>query len=106
MAKKKRHALLTDEITKKIPLVPVDREDPLVICKFFFPVRRLTWYVTNGRPLGKKDFIFYGYVQGLADEWKHFRLTELESYHKGSFHVERDVNFRPRPISECIGKRV
>ena len=46
---------------------------------------------------------FFGYVQGIEDEWGYFNLTELESI-KGMFglKVERDLHFKPVAYKEII----
>jgi hypothetical protein len=50
--------------------------------------------VTEGSPEGD-DYRFFGYVQGLEDEWGYFMLSELMSA-KGpvGLRIERDVHFK------------
>ena len=90
--------LLTKEIRARLPaLGSQDTEDPVVHVKFFTPDAGWTWYATEGSPDGT-DFVFFGYVRGVEDEWGNFSLAELETV-RGTLGlpVERDLHFRPCP---------
>lgn len=91
--------LLTKEIIESLPKLQETAEEinPMVRCKFFLPGTGWTWYVIE---FDGKD-LFYGYVVGLERELGYFCLSELESI-VGPFmmKVERDLYFRPKPLSE------
>lgn len=72
-------------------------EDPIVLCKFFFPTGNWSWYAIE---FDGND-IFYGYVVGFRAELGYFSLKELESV-KGPFGlgIERDLYFNPQLLSE------
>ena len=82
-------------------------KDPLVICKFFNPTGRGTWFATEYDPVDK---IFFGYVSIFGDhcdEWGSFALSELEDF-KGQFGlgIERDLHFGEKNMSEAMPKAV
>ena len=78
--------------------------DPIVHVKFFSPDSNWRWYVTEGSPEGD-DFIFFGFVMGLENEWGQFSLSELAEA-RGPFGrpIERDLHFRPGRFSRIIVK--
>jgi Protein of unknown function (DUF2958) len=88
--------ILTDDLRRKLPPLYATEgaSDPLVICKFFLPGTRWTWYATE---YDGKD-IFFGYVVGLEPELGYFSLHELEEV-RGPFgmEVERD-HFEACPL--------
>lgn len=78
-----------------------DKEDPIVIAKFFNPTGAGTWYATE---YDDDTDCFFGYVSIFGDdcdEWGSFSLRELEEY-KGRFGlgIERDLYCGEKPISE------
>ncbi len=90
--------LLTNEIRVRLPqLYATQTEtDPVAQVKFFTPWSNWTWYATE---FDGED-LFFGYVQGLEDEWGYFSLTELQSTcGPGGLRIERDRYFEPSPIS-------
>jgi Protein of unknown function (DUF2958) len=91
--------LLTKELLKKLPPLysQENAEDPLVICKFFYPDFSWTWYAIE---FDGKD-TFFGYVTGFEGELGNFSLSELEEG-RGSLGlpIERDLYFEPKPLSE------
>jgi hypothetical protein len=96
--------LMTKEIEAQLPKLYSQEEvkDPVVHVKFFTPTSSWTWYATE---YDSKTRIFYGWVVGLEKEFGEFSLDELESV-KGplGLGVERDIHFRPRPLSEVMKK--
>jgi hypothetical protein len=94
--------LLTKEILRRLP--PMGGQsgvaDPVAYVKFFTPDAGWTWYATEGERDGA-DFIFFGYVEGLAAEWGYFSLSELQRV-RGvlGLRVERDLWFEPTPVSK------
>jgi hypothetical protein len=94
--------LLTDELREQLPpLYAQEKEkDPMVYAKFFTPWTGWTWYVTEGSQ-EESDFIFFGYVIGLAKEWGYFSLNELQSVRgPGGLTIERDLYFSSKRRSE------
>jgi hypothetical protein len=91
--------LLTRELLKKLPPLYSQEnvEDPLVICKFFYPDFSWTWYAIE---FDRKD-LFFGYVAGDFPELGYFSLSELLANRgKWRLPVERDLNFESAPLSQ------
>jgi hypothetical protein len=96
--------LLTDELRKRLPPLYAQEADPdpVVHAKFFTPDSNWTWYVTEGSPAGD-DYRFFGYVQGLAEEWGYFLLSELTAARGPlGLPVDRDLNFEPGRFTEVV----
>jgi hypothetical protein len=94
--------LLTDELRAQLPALYAqeNEKDPMVHLKFFTPWTGWTWYITEGSAEGD-DFIFFGYVIGLENEWGYSSLNELESVRgPGGITIERDLHFTPTRRSE------
>ena len=90
--------LLTKKLRKRLPpLYTTEKEeDPMVICKFFFPDFHWTWYVIE---FDGED-IFFGYVDGDFPELGYFSLSELKSVRgKLNLPIERDLYFKPCRLS-------
>ena len=96
--------LLTEELRKRLPPLYSQEaeENPVVHAKFFTPDANWTWWATEGSPEGD-DYRFFGYVQGLADEWGYFMLSELASV-AGPFGlpIERDLHFQPGRFTDVV----
>jgi hypothetical protein len=91
--------LLTKELKKKLPpLYATENEkDPLVVCKFFYPTCRWTWYAIE---FDGQD-IFYGWVDTDFPELGYFSLSELmKTRDKWGLPIERDRFFKPCRLSE------
>jgi hypothetical protein len=90
--------LLTKELLSKLPTLysQENTEDPMVICKFFLPMTKWTWYATE---FDGKD-TFFGFVSGEYPELGYFSLSELENL-EGQYGigVERDRYFEPTRLS-------
>jgi len=93
--------LLTKEIRRRLPALGsiANEKDPTVQVKFFTPDSHWTWYAVE---FDSED-IFFGYVEGLENEFGTFSLRELEEL-RGPWNlpVERDKFFKPCPLSEVI----
>lgn len=91
--------LLTKELREQLPPLYASEqvEDPVVVCKFFYPDFHWTWYAIE---FDGKD-TFFGYVAGDFPELGYFTLSELEA-NRGALGcpIERDMFFRPQPLSE------
>jgi len=101
--------LLTKQLEKRFAEVGNQKEknNPLVIAKFFNPAGAGTWYATEYYP---REKIFFGYVSIFGDyndEWGSFSLQELETFW-GPFGlgIERDLFFNEKPISQVVPKAV
>lgn len=93
--------LLTKEIERKLPPLYSQEKnpDPVAQVKFFCPWNSWTWYATEYSP---EEKIFFGLVDGFDRELGYFSLEELESVTgKFGLKIERDMYWRPRPLSEC-----
>lgn len=91
--------LLTKEVLEKLPALYSQEnvEDPMIICKFFYPDFSWTWYAIE---FDGKD-TFYGLVDGDEEELGYFSLSELMT-NKGKLGlpIERDLYFKPCRLSE------
>ena len=97
--------LMTKEIENKLAKRPIGStegaEDPKVICKFFYPRGRATWYVIEGDKLENGDWEFYGLADVLCPELGYFHLSELEGFRDSwGLGIERDRYFTPCPLSK------
>jgi len=100
--------LMTKELENKFKKIGKQDEgdDPIVVAKFFNPAGAGTWFATEFYP-GER--LFFGYVSIFGDhcdEWGYFSLDELESVSISPFGlgIERDLFFKPQPISKvCPG---
>lgn len=94
--------LLTKEIEARIPGLyeteDISLEEKVLQVKFFTPWSRWTWYGVEYDP---SEGLFFGYVEGLEDEWGYFSLAELQQI-RGLFGltVERDLHFKPCTLKE------
>lgn len=110
--------LLTTELQEAFKRFPIHSQDgrgddALVVCKFFDPSGRYTFYVTEGAPTGTQDWEFFGFcVSPLGDdcdEWGSVTLSELRSV-RGAFGlgIERDTSVDPatRTVGSFLGRPV
>ena len=91
--------LLTKKLLKQLPPLYAREhtKDPLVICKFFFPACRWTWYAIE---YDGKD-TFFGFVDGDFPELGYFSLKEMvETRDAYGMPIERDRGFKPCRLSE------
>jgi hypothetical protein len=91
--------MMTAEIRKKLPKLYSQEkvDDPIAYVKFFTPWTNWTWW---GLEFDGTDR-FFGYVSGHEKELGYFSLRELESIRgPWGLRIERDLSFRPTPLSE------
>jgi len=76
-----------------------NQEDPIAICKFFHPMSNWTFWATE---FDGED-LFFGLVIGFERELGYFSLSELASIGKDGkiLPIERDLYFKPTPLSQC-----
>jgi Protein of unknown function (DUF2958) len=98
--------LLTAELRAQLPPLYGQEKvaDKIVYAKFFCPWNQWTLFVTEGSPEDEdNDFRFLGYVIGHKAEWGYSLLSELESIRSPEgLTIERDLLFKPGPLSEVI----
>ncbi len=91
--------LITEELRKQLPPLysQENEKDPTIICRFFLPLTKWAWYVTE---FDGKD-TFFGFVSGEYPKLGYFTLSELENA-EGPYGlgVERDMFFQPIKLSE------
>jgi len=95
--------LLTEALKKQLPpLYATEQEDdPLVICKFFYPDCSMTWYAIE---FDGQD-IFFGWVDSDFPELGYFTLHELQQTRsRRGLPIERDVYFQPCRLSQLKAK--
>lgn len=92
--------LLTQEIRTQLPSLYAREHtpDPLVVVKFFTPWTSWTWYAIE---FDGED-TFFGLVDGFDCELGYFSLRELQDVRgPGELRIERDLHFKPIPLSEA-----
>jgi len=100
VASERAQKLLTKEILERLPPLYSQENvrDPVVQAKFFTPWGNWTWYATEFAP---EERMFFGWVAGPEPELGYFSLDELEAARgPAGLRIERDIHFRPRPLSE------
>lgn len=104
---------LKKEFEQKFPLYSQDGKgkEAKAVCKFFNPAGIGTWYATEGGQTEDGDFLFFGYICLMEQEWGYWTLSQLEEIQipvtiegigAGSISIERDINF---PIGEKTVKQ-
>ena len=100
--------MLTKEIRNRIPKIGTQDglgEKAIIHVKFFTPWSNWTWYALEGEPVldedgNETDFTFFGYVEGLENEYGSFSLNEIGSVRGPiGLRIERDRYFGPQPLS-------
>jgi hypothetical protein len=98
--------LLTRADRKKLPKLyetkDVPLEDKVLRVKFFTPTSNWTWYATE---FDGED-TFFGYVEGMENEWGYFSLKELSDV-KGPYGVgvERDKYWHPTKFGDYVARK-
>jgi len=94
--------LLPDEMERSLP--PLYSQESLGLgalarVKFFTPDGSWTWFASEYDPSQR---LFFGLVVGFEAELGYFSLDELEEARGGlGLPIERDLSFKPKPLSEC-----
>ena len=95
--------LLTKALLKQLPplYATEDQEDPMVICKFFYPDFDWSWFAIEY----DGEDVFFGLVDGFVAELGYFTRSELETNRgKLGLPIERDLYFSPCRLSELRAK--
>jgi hypothetical protein len=96
------HELMPAKVKRKIPkLYSTENEaDPMAWVKFFSPYSNATWYITE---FDGRDTMF-GWADLGYGELGYISLRELENANRGGLPlVERDMYWKPRPLSKAKG---
>lgn len=99
----RRHKFLTKALENKLPAFysQEDNPDPIAQAKWFDPTGNWTWYATEYDP---QSGMFFGLVQGHEEELGYFSRGELsELQGNWGLPIERDLYFKPKPLSEIRG---
>lgn len=94
------HQLMPKGVARKIPKLysQDDVDDPMVYVKLFSPYSNAVWYITE---YDGKDRAF-GYADLGYGELGYISIQELEGANKNGLPlVERDLYFKPKPLSEA-----
>jgi len=96
--------LLTKKIRDSLPKLGTtqNEKDPLARVKFFFPAGCATWFATEYD--GKDTFFGWAMLYPGCGELGYFSLSEMESVSVMGLHVERDLYFKPTPLSQATKK--
>ncbi|MCH8149560.1 MAG: DUF2958 domain-containing protein [Planctomycetes bacterium] len=95
------HDLMPAELAAEIPALYATQndDDPIARVKFFTPDSNWTWYVAE---LDPEDRLCFGLVDGHEREFGYFSLDELEEVRGPlGLKIERDLYWRPTPLSKC-----
>ena len=97
--------LLPQELRKALPPLYSQESSsaPIVHAKLFTPDAGWTWFVTEGTEEEGGDWLLFGYVIGMEEEWGYFLLSEIAGVRGPlGLAVERDLWFEPGPINEVL----
>lgn len=97
----RKHQLMPAAIRSKLPKLYTQEDvaDPLAMVKFFSPYSQAVWYVTE---FDGRDQMFGWADLGMGGgELGYISLSELEEANRNGLPlVERDLSFRPKPLSQ------
>ena len=88
----------------RVALPPIgatsEQADPVAQVKFFNPCGAATWFATEYD--GEDTFFGWAMLNPGCGELGYFALSELTAYRgRFSLGIERDLHFRPCPLSEA-----
>ena len=70
---------------------------------YFHPFSNWNFFAAEIEPDQKevsKEYLFYGWVQGIHPEWEYFNSAELKSIKIAELPIERDQHFTPITFSK------
>jgi len=77
-------------------------DEPVVYARYFLPGTGWAWYVIEGEE-EEGDFLFFGFVTGLANEFGQFRLSDLQRLcGPGGQAVQRDESFTEGKLTDVV----
>jgi len=100
--------LLPQELKRNLPPLYSQKSSsaPIACAKLFTPDAGWTWFITEGSEEEDGDWLLFGYVIGLDEEWGYFLLSEIASIRSPlGLAVERDLWFQPGPIDEVLRRQ-
>ena len=95
------HDLIPAELAAAIPkLYAAEKvKDPTAYLRWFTPDSNWTWWVLEYDP---DERLAFGLVKGMESELGYISLDELLAARGPlGLRVERDLHFRPKPLSQC-----
>ena len=96
------HDLIPAALAATIPkLYAAEKEkDPTAHLRWFTPDAHWTWWILEYDP---DERLAFGLVRGHDTELGYVALAEVEAV-RGTLglRVERDLNFKPTPLSQCV----
>ena len=96
--------LLPEELKTRLPplLSQEAADEPTVYARYFLPGTNWNWFVMEGEP-EDEDYLCFGFVTGIADEFGHFRLSELLSLRgPNNEAVELDRSFTEGKLTDVV----
>jgi len=106
MDRRRRHTLMTAELREQLPKLYSQEKtpDPMVVVKYFSPYSQAVWYVTE---FDGKDTMFGWADLGFGEgELGYISLQELSEVNRNGLPlVERDLHWKPRPLSQAKQER-
>lgn len=102
------HQLLPSALARKLPPIYSQEnvEDPIVQVKLFSPYSGAVWYLTEYDPASREAFGWADLGMG-GGELGYISVAELEGLNRGGLPlVERDLYWRPVPLSKAKGGRM
>lgn len=87
----------------KIPIIgeTENQKNPMVLLKLFHPASNWTWYLLEYDP---DEEIAFGLVDGHEIELGYFSINELKNVRVRGLAIERDLYWKPIPLSELQEK--
>ena len=77
-------------------------DEPVAYARYFVPGTICAWYVLEGEA-EEGDYLFSGFVTGISDEFRLFRLSELQTARgHGGQTVERDLTFTEGRLTDVV----
>jgi len=101
------HQLLPATVARKLPAIYSQEnvDDPIVQVKLFSPYTNAVWYLTEYDPGSREAFGWADIGYGMG-ELGYISIPELEGMNRNGLPlVERDLYWRPVPLSKAKGGR-
>lgn len=101
------HQLLPSTLARNLPAIYSQESvsDPIAHVKLFSPYTGAVWYLTEYDPSSKEAFGWADLGHGMG-ELGYISIPELEGLNRGGLPlVERDMYWRPVPLSRARGSR-
>ncbi len=96
--------LLSEELRAQLPsLYSQEAEsEPFVYARWFLPGTDWVWYVIEGEA-ASEDYVLFGFVFGIENEFGYFQLSELESLRSPTGAcVECDLTFTEGRLTDVV----